>query len=121
MFRCSGWFMFFLVVLVSLLGHSLAMSARYIPDVQGVCTHNLTAKGHAAGFVTIRTASEENPGASARFRSGGWSPWPRYSGSVRDVYHYENSSTAIVSVGINFGTRWIPYYAYTNVYRYCDD
>ena len=46
---------------------ALAMNTRYGPDIQGVCTRNLTYSGDAAGFVTIRTASEDEPGASASF------------------------------------------------------
>ncbi len=98
-----------------------AISARFWPDLEGVCTRNLTVDGYAAGSVNIRTASEENPGASASFRSYGWSPWPRFTGSVNSVYHYEDETRVRVSVGRNTGTQWISYYVYRTVTRWCDD
>lgn len=73
------------------------------------------------GTIRIRTASEDNPGASIKIRSGGWSPWPRYAGSVSEVYHTQYRSRATVSVGINAGTQWLPYYVYTDVERWCAD
>ena len=116
-----GWGLLMIIALLPILGQSLAKPAWHFPDIQGVCTHNLTARGHAVGSVTIRTASEDHPGASVNLRADGWSPWPRYTGSVSEVYHWQHNSRATVSLGINEGTQWIPYYVYTDVDRWCAD
>ncbi len=113
--------MFVVTVLLSLASWSHAMASIGLPDIQGVCTENLTVGGEAAGFVHIRTASEDEPGANARFRSYGWSPWPKFTGGVKSVYHYQTHSRAYVSVGKNIGTQWLPYYTYTTVSRRCTD
>ncbi len=113
------------VVVIALLLFAAApafpMAARFGPDIQGVCTKNLTVNGDAAGSVTIRTASEDEPGASASFRSYGWSPWPRFTGSVSSVHHYSEKTRAKVSVGRNTGTAWVPYYVYSTLTNWCDD
>ncbi|MCY3572743.1 MAG: hypothetical protein OXG92_00815 [Chloroflexi bacterium] len=110
-----------ILALLSILGLSVASPAWHFPDDTGVCTHSLTSRGHALGSVTIHTASEDDPGASIKIRTGGWSPWPRYTGSISEVYHSQNSSRATVSVGINVGTQRLPYYIYTDVERRCAD
>lgn len=113
--------MFVVTVLLSLASWSQAMASISLPDIQGVCEENLTTGGEAAGWVDIRTASEDEPGADARFRSYGWSPWPKFTGGVKSIYHYETYSRVYVNVGKNIGTQWIPYYTYSTVSRSCAD
>ena len=82
--------LFVVTVLLSLAGWSQAMASIKLFDVQGVCTEGLSTGGESAGWVTIRTESENNPGADTRFRSYGWSPWPKYTGGVRSVHHNDH-------------------------------
>ena len=107
--------------LVLLVSWSYAMVAKSLPDIQGICTENLTVDGYAAGEVTIRTAIEDDPGASASFPSDGWSPYPHFSGNVESVHHSATGSHVDVNVGRNAGTAWVPYYVYKTVSRWCDD
>ncbi len=113
--------MIVVTVLLSLACLSQTMASISLPDVRGLCRENLTTGGEAAGWVTIRTSSEDEPGAKAKFRSYGWSPWPKFTGGVNSVQHHETYSKVSVNVGKNIGTQWVPYYIYTTVSRTCAD
>ena len=113
--------MFVVAVLILLVSWAYAMAAKSLPDIQGICTENLTVDGYAAGKVTIRTAIEADPGASASFRSDGWSPYLHFTGNVESIDRSETGSRVYVNVGRNVGTAWIPYYVYKTVSRWCDD
>lgn len=54
--------LFVVTVLLSLAGWSQAMASIILFDVQGVCTEGLSIDGESAGWVDIRTESENDPG-----------------------------------------------------------